>query len=78
MPSKTITISAAKWERVKEAIAGHDPIPVGEDGNPLYTDAEWVFVKIKKYIARLVRSYEQNRQGQDNAPAYDEDMIEIT
>ena len=77
MPSKTITISAAKWTRVKEAIKGHDPIPTNEEGKLSYTDAEWVFVKIKKYIARVVRSYEQNKQGKDNAPAYDEDIVTI-
>ena len=87
MPSKTITISAAKWTRVKEAFCAKFPIPKIPDPNDTnkppnmideFTEAEWVFIYIKRYFARIVRSHEVDRKGKDNAPAFDENMIEIT
>ena len=83
MPSKTITISAAKWTRVKEAFCAKFSIPKIPDPNDpnnmidKFTDAEWVFIYIKRYFARIVRSHEVDRQGKDNAPDFDESMIEI-
>lgn len=78
MPSKTITISEAKWTRVKEAFCAKFPIPTDNEGQPLFTEVEWVFIYIKRYFARIVRSHEVDRQGKDNALAFDENMIEIT
>lgn len=84
MPSKTISITAEKWERVKAAFCAKFPVPMIEDPNdpenriPQYTDAEWVFVYIKRYFARIVKAHENDRQGLDNAPALDNDMITIT
>ena len=75
MPSKTITISTAKWNRVKKAF--YDFVPQDTDGNPLYTEAEWVFVYMKRLFARKVHSYELGQQGRLSAPAYDENIIEI-
>lgn len=91
MPSKTITISAAKWTRVKDAFVGHSPIPekvdpawvdTGDgtppDMIPVCTEAEYPFYCLKKYVARLVRSYELKVDGKNNASAFDEDIMTIT
>ena len=88
MPSKTISCSTAKWNRLKTAICALNPVPQIPDPNssdpinpdtiPEFTEAEWTWQVIKRYCARLVRSYEQNKQGTDNAPELDNDMITIT
>ena len=77
MPSKTITISTEKWERVKAAFARSIPLNP-ETGEPEYTDTEWPFVALKRYVARIVKGYENERQGLDNAPAFDENIMDVT
>jgi len=77
MPSRTITVSTEKWERVKAAFAPSIPTD-DETGQPEYTEAEWPFVALKQYVAGMVRSYEQDRQGKDNAPAYDKDIMTVS
>ena len=76
MPSKTITVSTEKWERVKPSF--WDSVPRDADGQPEYTESEWVFESLKRVVARRVRSYELKKQGSDNAPAYDDDMMTVT
>ena len=77
MPSKTITISTEKWDRVKAAFAGEIPFDP-ETGEPQYTENEYPFVVLKRYVARKVRSYEQDHQGRDNAPVFDEDIMTVS
>ena len=84
MPSKTINITTEKWIRVKAAFIAKFPIPQIPDPNdpdnmiPEFTEAEWVFIYIKRYFARIVRSHELDRQGKDNALPIDNDMVTIT
>ena len=78
MPSKTISITTAKWTRWKTAIINRHPIPTDEKGVDLFTENEWPFVYIKKLCAREVRAYEKDMQGKDNALPLDEDMVIIT
>lgn len=75
MPSKTISISAEKWDRVKDAFAKKFPIPEDEKTHePEHTENEWPFVYLKKLVARIVRAHERNIQGV-SAPEMDEDMV---
>ena len=79
MPSKTVTVSTEKWERVKAACAAKVPIPTDPETNePEYTEAEWPFVLLKRYFSRLVRSYELEQQGKDDAPDFDEDIMTVS
>jgi len=84
MPSKTINITTEKWIRVKEAFIAKFPIPQIPDSNDPdnmideFTEAEWVFVYVKRYFARIVRSHELDMQGKDNALQIDNDMLTIT
>jgi len=77
MPSKTITVSTEKWERVKAAFSRSIPTDP-ETNEPEYTEAEYPFVVLKRYVARKVRSYELELQGKDNAPDFDEDIMTVT
>ena len=77
MPSKTITVSTEKWERVKAAFSGSIPTDP-ETNEPEYTETEWPFIVLKRYVARMVRSHELDRQGKDGAPDFDEDIMTVS
>ena len=78
MPSKTLIISNGKWNRVKTAFNTKFTIPKDSEGKDMYTENEWIFVYIKKYVARIVKSYENEMQGKNNALPLDEDIITIS
>jgi len=77
MPSKTITVSTEKWERVKAAFAKSIPTDP-ETHQPEFTEAQWPFEALKRYVARTVRSHEKDLQGTENAPEFDKDILTVS
>ena len=62
----TFTIPDEKIQRVIDAIKGLFPVPIDENGDPLYTDSQWAKEKIRQFIIDSVYQYEQNK-AQDEA-----------
>ena len=77
MPSKTISVSTEKWERVKAAFAPSIPTDP-ETHQPEYTETQWPFEALKRYVAGMVKAHENDRQGKDSAPAFDEDIMTVS
>ena len=62
------TIPDAKLQRIIDAIVGFFPIPLDEEGNPLFTEAQWAKEKLRRIIVNIVYRYE-SRKAQDEARA---------
>lgn len=83
MPNKKIIIDNKAWERVKKAFASVG-IPEIEDPKnpdkmiPQFTETEWVYYCIKRFVARKVYSYEKSKVGIDNAPQFNNNLINIS
>jgi hypothetical protein len=64
----TITIPDAKVQRVVDAMKGLYPIPLDENGDPLFTDNQWSKEVLRRWIVAQVRRYEA-RVAMDEAAA---------
>ena len=84
MPSKTINCTIAKWARIKKAFNARFPVPMIKDSKdpkneiPEFNENEWPFEYIKRLVARIVKSYENDMQGKDNTPELDNDMVTLS
>lgn len=73
----TFTIPDGKVARVTDAMTGLFPVPVGIDGQPLYTDGQWAKEKLRRIIINLVYRYE-SREAQAEAEEtiiLDDDLV---
>lgn len=58
MAQINFTIPQDKVQRVIDAIKGLFPIPLDENDNPLFTEAEWSKECVRRWIVRQVARYE--------------------
>ena len=74
MAEITFTIPDAKLPRIIAAIKGLYPIPVDDDGVPLFTDAQWGKEAVRWWLVKSVARWEQ-RQALDAVAYQEEDDI---
>jgi len=67
----TLNIPESKELRVANALAGNHKIPLDDNGNPLFTKAQWVHECVKRWLISEVEMWERDQAGKavtrDNA-----------
>lgn len=76
MVDVTITIPNDKLPRVRTGILTIHPIPVDEEGTPLYTEMQWIKLLIRKYLIELVHQGERKIAFDNLQILKDETLVE--
>lgn len=59
MATKTVTIPNAALPRIGRAMARLYPIPLDVDGNQLYTETQWAWLGLQKFVVEHERAERQ-------------------
>ena len=76
MPTITRTISAANFERIKEACEGNEPIPLDEiTGLPLFTPGQWAKEAGRRFYIAQVFIHERRLEREASAISKDDSLL---